>query len=106
MKRKKELIIKRLGKKHGYVIEVKGYIFETLEEDLESLADDIAYKDELEVEEELKDLKKFYRKRNGIILKTQVYLSEFSSDKDLKGLLITMKSRRSILRMLRETYSI
>lgn len=42
MKRKKELIIKRLGKKHGYVIEVKGYIFETLEEDLESLADDIA----------------------------------------------------------------
>lgn len=57
MKRKKELIIKRLGKKHGYVIEVKGYIFETLEEDLESLADDIAYKDELEVEEELNDLK-------------------------------------------------
>ena len=110
MKRKKELIIKRLGKKHGYVIEVKGYIFETLEEDLESLADDIAYKDELEVEEELNDLKKFYRKRNGIILKTQVYLREFryefSTDKDLKGLLITMKYRRSILRMLRETYSI
>ena len=106
---KKEFIIKQLGKKHGYVIEVKRYIFETLEEDLESLADDIAYKDELEVEEELNDLKKFYRKQNGILLKPNVYLREFRCEfqsRDAKGLLIKMKSRRSILRMLRETYSI
>ena len=44
---KKEFIIKQLGKKHGYVIEVKRYIFETLE-------DDLAYKDELDIDEELR----------------------------------------------------
>ena len=99
---KKEFIIKQLGKKHGYVIEVKRYIFETLE-------DDLAYKDELDIDEELRDFKRFYRKQNGILLKPNVYLREFRCElqsRDAKGLLIKMKSRRSILRMLRETYSI
>ena len=113
----KKAIIKRShNEKYGYKIVAEGYIPEYLEEDLEMLADDLASTNTLEISEKLRDFKKFYRRKNGLVIRFKQNFwhlpkcefgidREIGTERTIPSIRIGMKVRRSILWMLWETYS-
>lgn len=102
---------KRHNEEHGYWIMVKGYIPDYLKEDLKAFINDLAQTNTLETHPEIEKLVKDERK-NGLVIRFVEY-ANWLDNKDLDieepgtifSIFIKMRVRRSILRLLRETFS-
>ena len=101
----KEFRLKRSHEYNEYFLTAEGYIPKELEEDLEDLLEDFAYDEDLLVEEayeKIKELKKFYKKRNGIIMGFGLDLDYNTYEHSVRVLTIGIHSRRSILQFCKE----
>ena len=104
------LIIKRcdvLG--NVYVIEAKGYIPESLENDFDNMAERLASGECSNLEDELNDFCRFHKTSNGLEIDFNVSIEDNSLDArfiheigELKTTTITFQVRRSIQRILRD----
>lgn len=108
-------IIRRHNKKCGYKLVITGFIPDNLKEDLEMLGDDLESVEDFEISEKLRNFKKFHRKENGLIIRFKEYLRDIpkyefgieekiSEKSTLLSIHVQMKVRRSIIRILRETF--
>lgn len=102
----KKFIIKRRNEYNEYMLTAEGYIPKELEEDLEQLVEDLAYDEDLlieEVFEKIKGFGKFHKKRNGIIIR--FYLNhDYNTyeNRSIRALTIEIHARRSFLQTCKE----
>lgn len=103
----KEFRLKRSNEYNEYFLTAEGYIPKELEEDLEDLLEDFAYDEDLLVEEayeKIKELKKFYKKRNGIVMRFWLdYDYNTYENHSVRVLTIGIHSRRRFFQACKES---
>ncbi len=105
----KSIIINRSNEYNEYVFDVTGYIPKELEEDLEQMSDVFVEKENPsleEIEEEIKDFKKYHKKRNGIVIKYTMHVDSEENSGKLKSVIeVKWNIRRSFNRYFEEYFS-
>jgi len=105
----RRIIINRSNEYNEYVFEVTGYIPKELEEDLEEMAEVFVQKENPsieEIEEEIKDFKKYHKNRNGIVIKSTMNFDYDGEVGKLKKVIeVNWHMRRKFNRYFEESFS-